>query len=250
MKTSHRTRFLGVAALSLASLSGCGARTETPPPSEIAMDTEAPAFYSLETGLVLSPISREAAGIHTVAVRKATFTQTFTTRARFLPGSTQTRPSLHAIIPREDAPRPGAGVLIHIGEQPIPARGPVRIESSYGKIGEGIELLVGLSDEQAAMMKDLRCTISYPVGQERTSASIPTGALVRAALGDFVYVEANGGYHRHRVKVGEITDQSVEILQGLKEDDRVVEKGSDRLWILELALVGGMSHLESAKEAH
>jgi len=87
--------------------------------------------------------------------------------------------------------------------------------------------------------------VQYPVSDERESVSAPASALIRAALGDFFYVDTGEVLLRRRVAVGQVVDGRAEIRSGLAAGERVVTRGSNALWILELAMVGGMSQLDS-----
>lgn len=111
------------------------------------------------------------------------------------------------------------------------------------------EVLVCVASGSDGLPAGKGLRLSYALSAERESLSVPPAALVRAALGDFVFAAVGDRFRRRRVEVGQSDRDRVEIRSGLGAGDEVVTKGAEKLWILELAMVGGMGNLEPAKEA-
>lgn len=74
---------------------------------------------------------------------------------------------------------------------------------------------------------------------ERKGMTVPAAAVVRASDGDFVYTISGDHYVRTPVKVGMVTDDRAEIVDGLYAGDQVVSRAAMSLWMTELAAVKG-----------
>jgi hypothetical protein len=74
--------------------------------------------------------------------------------------------------------------------------------------------------------------------------AVPQGALVRAALGDFVYSVEGEFLKRLAVKTGTEDSTWIELLTGLAVGQSVVTRGTEALWLLELSEVGGITNIK------
>lgn len=64
---------------------------------------------------------------------------------------------------------------------------------------------------------------------ERTALTIPTDALIRSGLEYFVFTVENGQAQKQFLQVGQIFDERIEVLSGLKEGQKVVVFGQNLL---------------------
>ena len=185
-------------------------------------------------------------------VRRSRFAERIQVRARCLGRSTAGDEwSLRAVIDPERRPFAGADVTVRVPGaegKPVSAR-IVEINDHLRVVDETLELIAAVSARICPVLPG-KVDLFYQTGAERESLGVPVGTLVRAAMGDFVYEDTGDRLRRRRVKVGAVNDGRAEILSGLKDGARVVVNGARRLWILELALVGGMGNLENVKEAN
>ncbi len=105
-----------------------------------------------------------------------------------------------------------------------------------------IEIIVGVTTP-GSQLKDgefVRATISVP--RTETVTVIPSSALLRTAEGTYVYVVNGDAYYRTAVIVGSITNEKIEITDGLYAGDQVVKKPVETLWIIELRATKGGGH--------
>jgi len=236
--------FLPIAAAGAALLlTGCepranGAGNAAASPAEPAE----PVVFSPEQGLALARLTRESLQLATAPVRVGRFVEKHHAIARRLEEQ-DGEVCLRAVVPADRAPKNNSPIEIAAG--PATVQGRIReIDRQLERVSGEVELLICV-DARAMEKLGSRVRVSYPLSEERESFTIPTEGLIRAALGDFVYVENDGHYRRHRVRVGMVEEGRAEILDGIKATDAVVTRGADQLWILELAMVGGMSNLDS-----
>lgn len=75
-----------------------------------------------------------------------------------------------------------------------------------------------------------------------TVLAIPRSAVLRTTLGLFVYVANGGHFLRTPVKVGAISAEKAEIVEGLYAGDQVVVRAVDQLWLAELRFTKGGGH--------
>lgn len=66
--------------------------------------------------------------------------------------------------------------------------------------------------------------------QKRNAIVVPATAVIRDGVSTYVFLEpTEGKYQRHDVRIGEAHDTTVEILDGLKDGDRVITTGAELL---------------------
>ncbi|MGI9381536.1 MAG: efflux RND transporter periplasmic adaptor subunit [Methyloligellaceae bacterium] len=72
-------------------------------------------------------------------------------------------------------------------------------------------------------------TIEVPIGAERRVLTVHKDAILKRQGGDLVYVVANDTATPRVVRLGEAVGNRIEVLDGLKDGDRVVVRGNERL---------------------
>ena len=239
---------IGVAAITLV-FNGCQM-----PEEPMAQDPvgESGAFTSnlSGSGLQLHEETREALNLETAEVFEARFQDELHVSARAIGTTEDGRTLIRALVPPAWRPSRTDGISF----QPLSGDAPSTkallhsIDDSLLAVNGSIEAVFRLPKHPREGFTPDSGWIIIRRGQPRTSTAIPNQSLIRAALGDFVFVESGDSQQRRSVKVGQQDQEKTEILSGLKTGEKVITVGSDRLWILELALVGGMSNLENITE--
>ncbi len=237
----------GVGVILAALCVGCGPAAEMVEAPEI--EEAGPVAFESGAGLKLAPETREALDLEMAQVGSGRFTDRYQAPARNM-GGRGAEVCLRAVVPAEKAPKQGVEAAIHDAAGTKTWSGRVdEVNRHLVKVSGDVEVLVCLSGKHDSAPAGGGLEISYALSEERESLSVPPSALVRAALGDFVFVSNEGFLLRRRVEVGQVDEDRVEIRSGLQLGDSVVSKAADKLWILELAMVGGMSNLETAEVA-
>jgi len=112
-------------------------------------------------------------------------------------------------------------------------------ERTYPALGQA-EGLVEFADAQQRAAIGTFLTATFFIGEPKTALVVSKAALLNAADGTFVYAANGEHFIRTKIKVGAATDGFVEVEDGLYAGDRVVVKGVESLWLIELsALKGG-----------
>jgi len=235
----------GPAALSLVIL-GCGNGGGTASSGGMEASVEEPVRFESGVGLMLAEETRMAMELETETAGTGRFRDTFHAVARSLGDREGGGVRLRAVAPADKIPAKDSEVQV------VRRQGSGRwtgrlldINRSLVQVSGDVELLIGVDLDERSEVAEADLAVQYPVSDERESVSAPASALIRAALGDFVYVDTGEGLLRRRVAVGQVVDGRAEIRSGLAAGERVVTRGSNALWILELAMVGGMSQLDS-----
>lgn len=111
----------------------------------------------------------------------------------------------------------------------------VRIEPSIIANGD-LEIIVEIPTALDAGTA-INAVIRLEQGAERTA--IPKSALLATAEGNFVYAKNAEFYLRTPVKTGAVSDQHVEIVDGLYSGDEIVTSPVMSLWLAELQVLRG-----------
>ena len=79
-------------------------------------------------------------------------------------------------------------------------------------------------------------SVNFETTDQKERYIIPSSAVMEDRQGRFVYIvepsqseQGIGTIHRKNVEVGQLTGNGLEILQGLKDGDRVVTAGMSRI---------------------
>jgi membrane fusion protein, heavy metal efflux system len=139
----------------------------------------------------------------------------------------------------------------------IPATGEKELTSTFLRLGTGeetipatIDAIFPLPNPQMALRPGMRAEISLIASKRENVLSIPRDALQGDRSNRFVFIkdyELVNTFVRVPVKVGEISDDRVEIISGLFPGDEVVVKGA---YALSFAGKGSASLKEALDAAH
>jgi hypothetical protein len=249
MKPANWMSLMAAGAFALLG-SACGPVQSTGEAVEPSPEMETAAFEP-GGGLRIAEETRAAMKLTFAAVSSREFVDLETVAARCLGRAGEgAEHQLRASIQPDRQPFGGAAIRVRdVGHAGGPlAANLTGIDRQLLAVDGSLELIAVVAGNCEAMAGE-SLELVYQVGPARTSAAVPVAAVVRAALGDFVFEEVEDRLQRRRVTVGAENDGWLEIRSGLKTGARVVETGARELWILELSLVGGMSNLETVKEA-
>jgi len=72
--------------------------------------------------------------------------------------------------------------------------------------------------------------------------SIPSSAILKTAMGSFVFVQNGEFLLRTEVKTGNTHDDRIQIVEGLYEGDVIVRKPVEMLYLIELRATKGGGH--------
>ena len=224
-----KTLFLASIALAAAlALSGCGpaeAKTTGQPP-------ENGAQFKKDFGLTLTDTMKKAIALKVADVGEEkvapSFTVALSASAHELSGWLTGAQA--ALV------KPGAEVELRAADAP-PTRGVVkRVEKApYATLGD-FELTVETATPLEIGAR-VSATFRAPAGE--AVAAVPRSALLTTAEGSLVYAVNGAFYVRTPVKVGAVSDEHVEITDGLYAGDQVVVSPVMSLWLAELQVLRG-----------
>jgi len=116
-----------------------------------------------------------------------------------------------------------------------------RIERMQSSITGKVEVLIEVPDPDSKLIVGGFVSITLDAGSSpRRGLVVPASALLKTATGSFVYLKNGEHLLRKPVGVGIIADNSVEIVDGLREGETIVTKPVQTLYLIELrAATGG-----------
>jgi RND family efflux transporter MFP subunit len=88
------------------------------------------------------------------------------------------------------------------------------------------EVIGDITGDVSALPANASVNVEIVVGEKPSALVIPRGALMRDGNARFVYVYADGKARRTPVEVGLIAPNEVEIVNGIREGDRVILPGT------------------------
>lgn len=160
----------------------------------------------------------------------------------FRPASGNAYAAATVMLTRAEAKglRAGQTVLLRARDSNEELHGTLREADEETESALGLlEGLIEFADSQGRYSAGVFLSMTF-VGEEKPALAIPSGALLRAADGTFVYVANGEHFSRTRVTTGATSDSYIEIEDGLYAGDVVVTQGVSSLWLIELsALKGG-----------
>ena len=121
-----------------------------------------------------------------------------------------------------------------------PLKGKVAgVNRSLEKVQGQAEVMLSIEDAGARLTNGVIVSVSVPLGREQSVVTIPRSALLRTAEGDFVYTVSGKQFVRAALKTGEVSNESVEVTDGLYAGDRIVVQPVMTLWLAELQPIRG-----------
>jgi multidrug efflux pump subunit AcrA (membrane-fusion protein) len=113
------------------------------------------------------------------------------------------------------------------------------VNRSLEKVQGQAEAMVVIDDPSARLTNGVTVSVSVPLGREQSVVVIPRSALLRTAEGDFVYTVSGTRFVRAALKTGEVSNEFVEVTDGLYAGDRIVVQPVMTLWLAELQSIRG-----------
>ncbi|MBN2505544.1 MAG: efflux RND transporter periplasmic adaptor subunit [Verrucomicrobia bacterium] len=235
--------------LAMMLAAGCGAPKDTPEPAEEA--GEASALFHPGRGLRLTLENRQGLGIETGGASPQTLHPVVNGTAQVFDRITNRAgiPIARASVLLPAAPHAfRAGQRVWLGPPrnsgPAATGAVTRVEATLRPALDQVEALFETPDPSGCFPPGSFVPARLPVGTRAVPVAVPAAAVVRAALGDFVYRVEGDYFKRVPVSVGAEDGTWVEITRGLLAGERLATGGATALWLLELSEVGGMTNLE------
>lgn len=237
----------------VALLSGCQSNrgASTKGGSESAEKApENGAKFKQGEGISLTPEMKQSLDVKTAEVSEEKITPTFTAILHVMP-SRQTRAATVTIstggsfeangwLTAKQAALLKPGMLVELlGEEPnapVIASKINRLDKvPYASIGD-YEVSI---EVPATFQEGGRVSATFHAPEGEAVATIPRSALLKTAEGTFAYTMNGKFYMRTPVKVGSMSEDRVEITDGLYAGDEVVVSPVMSLWMAELQVLRG-----------
>ena len=103
------------------------------------------------------------------------------------------------------------------------------IASTLNPDTKTIKILIEIDNRSKKLKPGMFADTHLIVGQKQDALVIPRDAVLEDEQLQVVFVKESGGYHRHVVQTGIVSDPFIEILEGLAPGDIVVTKGNYQL---------------------
>ncbi len=211
-----------------ALLSGCGpaeAKTTERPP-------ENGAQFKKDNGLTLTDTMKKSIGLQVAEVEEKKVAPSFTVSL----SASQQELSGWLTADQAKLVEPGMPVTLQLaGEAELKGTVKRKEKVPYATLGD-FEIVV---EPASAFPAGARVATTFRGAVGEAVASIPRSALLKTAEGTFVYAVNGEFYVRTPVKVGAISDDHVEIADGLYTGDQVVVSPVMSLWLAELQILRG-----------
>jgi cobalt-zinc-cadmium efflux system membrane fusion protein len=103
------------------------------------------------------------------------------------------------------------------------------IASTLNPDTKTIKILIEIDNRSKKLKPGMFANTNLVVGQKQDALVIPRNAVLEDEQLHVVFVKEPGGYHRHVVQTGIVSDPFIEILDGLAPGDIIVTKGNYQL---------------------
>jgi uncharacterized OB-fold protein len=237
----------------IALLSACHSDKTSSAKGEGETSEKAPengAQFKQGEGISLSPEMKQSLNVKTAEVSEEKVVPTFTTTLHVMPSrltraatvTISTSPSLEAngwLTAKQAALlKPGMQVELR-GEDPDAPT----ITGKIGRLDEVPHASIGdyeVSVEvPSALQEGAHVSATFRAPEGEAVATIPRTALLQTAEGTFAYTINGKFYIRTPVKVGAMSEDRVEITDGLYAGDEVIVSPVMSLWMAELQVLRG-----------
>jgi len=236
-------------------LSGCS-RKETPgspePGEHERHATQGGVTFNSKEGLSVPSSTAKFIGLQVADVeeRSATVSVRFSARvyqtvrerqfASAAPAATSIALASAFVNPTQAALLTNGQVAVVTVNHAEPRKGKVAaVNRSLEKVQGQAEVMLSLEDADARLTNGVIVSVSVPLGREQSVVTIPRSALLRTAEGDFVYTVSGTRFVRAALTTGEVSNESVEVTDGLYAGDRIVVQPVMTLWLAELQSIRG-----------
>jgi len=135
-------------------------------------------------------------------------------------------------VPEKDFPRVRIGQISHLRVEAFPGE---KFSAEVARIRPTIDAATGTFtttlevDGRGMLRPGMFASVYLQTDTHNEALVIPRNALVLDSLGDTVYVKLNDVAVRREVRLGLRSEDSVEVLEGLAEDDLLIVVGQDGL---------------------
>lgn len=120
-----------------------------------------------------------------------------------------------------------------------------KLERTQASITEKVEALIEIPDQANRLFIGVFLKgLAQPEKALKSVVGVPSSAVLDTVQGKFVYIAKDGAYLRTSVKIGESSQNIVEITDGLQVGETVVVAPVEKLWLIELRLTKGGGHAE------
>ncbi len=237
--------FIGVLA------SGCGgSQNDAEAHGEehaVSEHAEEGILFSATKGLSVPKNTADFIGLKIVDVEEQKMASTLRFSAKvYQPSATgkptaESRPALASgFLRKADAERLKVGQSVKMEAKDSALTGKVvALNRQMEKANGQVEVLIEIDDPQKSLAMGNYVEALVPIGNDKTVIGIPRTALLRTAEGNFVYTVSGEHLVRSEVKVGDVSNEVVEIKDGLYAGDQIVANPVMTLWMAELQSIRG-----------
>ncbi len=118
-----------------------------------------------------------------------------------------------------------------------------KVDTSLVASTDKAEIIAEIPDAENKLKMGEFVTVTLPEsGAAEEVVAVPFSAILDTAAGKFAYVQNGDFLLRTPVKTGPVTDDFVEITEGLYEGDTIVITGAESLYLIELRATKGGGH--------
>jgi hypothetical protein len=246
-------RFLisGIASMVLI-LSGCTRKEAHDASEHDAHETSGGVTFSAKQGLSVPPTTAKFIGLQVADVEERSVIASVRFSARVYqtvsehqfayaaPAATSNALASAFVSPAQAALLTNGQAAIVVANGKEELKGKVAaVNRSLEKVQGQAEVMLFIEDAGPRLTNGVIVSISVPLGREQSVVMIPRSALLRTAEGDFVYTVSGKQFVRAAIKAGEVSNESVEVTDGLYAGDRIVVQPVMTLWLAELQSIRG-----------
>jgi len=196
--------------------------------------------FSAKNGLLLPEETRRSLGLQVADVmeQKGSTTIEFEVRAYAREGNV-VKASGMVQVEQARFLKPGQEIKIQRTDGEKQTAKVAGLSEQLRKATGQVEALVEIPDAAEQIKVGTLLSARFMLEGRENVATIPRSALLECTEGSFVYTVSGEHLVRTAVKVGAVSDETVEINDGLLAGDQVVVKPVMTLWLTELAAVKG-----------
>jgi len=224
-------------SLAALALAGCQKK-----PGEAAAGGETVEIgpkYSAKNGLLVPPETRLSLGLKIVEVTEQKVPATLDVQLRVYQVGKESILASASVTP-EEAKALKRGLAVNARSDGANLAGRVlRVNDELQKATGMAEVLVEFGGTSDAPAVGAFLPASVALDSDASIVTIPRAALLECSDGHSVYTVSGDNFVRAPVKVGAMSDNLVEIKDGLYAGDQVVLQPVMSLWMTELAAVKG-----------
>lgn len=195
--------------------------------------------YSAKDGLSVPSDTRLSLGLKVVEVTEQKVPGKLDVQLRVYQADKESILASASVTP-EEAKALQPGLAVHAREKDADFTGHViRVSDELQKATGMAEVLVELNVTTHAPALGGFLSASVALESEATVVTVPRAALLECSDGNSVYTVSGDNFVRTLVKIGAMSNDLVEIKDGLYAGDQVVLQPVMSLWMTELAAVKG-----------